>query len=268
MRILYLAHYYFPYMSSASLITHDIISRLQKRHDITLVVPYSPGVMISAAPSGVVIGRRPSHGKFPASPTKRLEFATLHYAGNLFPFEVSVFSEGLSLAVEAVNICKERTFDLILCQYHPANLASLGGLLAGKLLKIPCILRTEDLLLGSTLRLATRIHAYSALFFNRSAVNGCNVVLTQSSEFHELIRSYYGRKGATRISPNGVDTRMFSPEVSASSLREALELKNVKVILYVGSLSADYGLDRGIMALRAIVRKMQNVALVVVGDGP
>ena len=69
-----------------------------------------------------------------------------------------------------------------------------------------------------------------------------------------------------KIAP-GIDTDHFSP-VDASQLREELELTNKKVIVSVGRLVHRKGQDILIEAMPAIIKKVPQAHILMIGEGP
>ena len=71
-----------------------------------------------------------------------------------------------------------------------------------------------------------------------------------------------------RIIPNGVDTERFKPGLNAEFLRRKLGLKKSdKVVLYVGRLTPQKGLEDLIKAVDAVLKSVSNARFVIVGDG-
>lgn len=70
-----------------------------------------------------------------------------------------------------------------------------------------------------------------------------------------------------RIVPNGVDTERFRPGLKTEFLREKLGIKEgVKVVLYVGRLTPQKGLEDLIKAAKIVVNSIKNVKFLIVGD--
>jgi glycosyltransferase involved in cell wall biosynthesis len=85
------------------------------------------------------------------------------------------------------------------------------------------------------------------------------------SSIHRLVDDH---PGAIEIIPNGVDTGRFTPGLSADEVKKAHELKEMQVILFVGSLDkAHYfkGVDVLLNSFAGI--RSKNYRLVLVGEG-
>jgi len=70
-----------------------------------------------------------------------------------------------------------------------------------------------------------------------------------------------------RIAP-GIDTEHFTPRSDAQGLRESLGLANKKVIVSVGRLVHRKGQDVLIAAMPEIIKSIDDVHLLLIGEGP
>lgn len=71
-----------------------------------------------------------------------------------------------------------------------------------------------------------------------------------------------------RISPRGVDTELFHPSKRTDFFPASDELANKLKLLYVGRISKEKNLSILANAFRSLARSTENIALIVVGDGP
>jgi len=70
------------------------------------------------------------------------------------------------------------------------------------------------------------------------------------------------------VCPNGVDVKKFRPDVECVGLRHSLGAENKKVILFIGRLRRERGLQLLFNALPQIVRVNPNTMAIIVGGGP
>jgi phosphatidylinositol alpha-1,6-mannosyltransferase len=95
--------------------------------------------------------------------------------------------------------------------------------------------------------------------------------LTYLGEFtRQAISKPLTRKSATemvKIAP-GIDTAHFIPQPDAMQKREELGLQDKKIIISVGRLVHRKGQDNLIQAMPAVLKKMPNAHLLLVGEGP
>lgn len=70
------------------------------------------------------------------------------------------------------------------------------------------------------------------------------------------------------IVPNYADEEIFSPKVGGNSVRKELSVSSdEKVIMYIGRLSPEKGIDVLIKAFSIIKEEIKNTKLIIVGDG-
>jgi phosphatidylinositol alpha-1,6-mannosyltransferase len=95
--------------------------------------------------------------------------------------------------------------------------------------------------------------------------------LTYLGEFtRQAISKPLTRKSATemvKIAP-GIDTAHFIPQPDAMQKREELGLQDKKIIISVGRLVHRKGQDNLIQAMPAVLKKIPNAHLLLVGEGP
>ena len=95
--------------------------------------------------------------------------------------------------------------------------------------------------------------------------------LTYLGEFtRQAISEALSRKSATemvKIAP-GIDTAHFIPQPDAMQKRKELGLQDKKIIISVGRLVHRKGQDNLIQAMPAVLKKIPNAHLLLVGEGP
>jgi len=261
MKILYFSHSYLPNVSSASLVAGETVRRLmEKGHEVDVLVPQnrfdcargSDALPIFPCPEGVF----PPKGAI--------------YVDTFLPEKLSPFSEVLALSWGGAMRClKGGGYDLIISEFHPKNPSSFSALMVASGLGIPVCLRTHDVLFDVSPEISpTRALAHLLFTLNRKAIRGADIVFTQSREFSDFLRSYYGRRGAIDLFPNGVDTDKFGCGGPDRALAGKMGLEGSRVLLYSGNVSLVYGLDVMIRALPGIVAEEPETVLVMLGSGP
>ncbi len=70
------------------------------------------------------------------------------------------------------------------------------------------------------------------------------------------------------IIPNAVDINRFNPDIDGMEIRKKLGIAAEKVILFVGRLDFQKGIEYLISAFSKIVKDFPEAKLIVVGDGP
>ena len=79
-----------------------------------------------------------------------------------------------------------------------------------------------------------------------------------------------GFDGPTTIAPQtGIDTEMFSPDISIASLRSQFGLNaNSEVVLYAGRLAPEKGIGTLLDAVPSVLESTSNVEFLILGSGP
>jgi len=70
------------------------------------------------------------------------------------------------------------------------------------------------------------------------------------------------------VIPHGVDAQLFAPNPPDKHLMEKFNLHGKKVILYIGRLTKEKGIYYLIQAVKLVTKKIKDVCLLVVGEGP
>lgn len=80
-----------------------------------------------------------------------------------------------------------------------------------------------------------------------------------------ILRKY---KNKLKVVPNFVDTKRFNPDIDGKRIREKYDLKNKKIVLFVGRLVEYKGLTYLIDACDLVNEELGNVVLIIAGKGP
>lgn len=67
--------------------------------------------------------------------------------------------------------------------------------------------------------------------------------------------------------PNGIDLGRFKPGLDTAQVKESLGLEDEKVLLFLGRVRREKGVDLAIKALPTLLKKAGPVKLVIVGEG-
>lgn len=175
-----------------------------------------------------------------------------------FPFlRGSSFVWGASSLTK--KIVERYNFDLIHAHYILPQ--GLVGAIAKRTVKKPLIITshgTDLLVLGKNYfyrQLIRRIGNYSDKF----------IVVSEALKKKAIELKIKPKK--LICIPNGVDLKKFSPN-QVTSFRKELNLKDEAIVLFVGSLVENKGVDSLIQAFLSVTKTFKNAKLVIVGDGP
>jgi glycosyltransferase involved in cell wall biosynthesis len=104
-------------------------------------------------------------------------------------------------------------------------------------------------------------------------VRSSDHVIVCSESMQREIQGLFGATGKISVIPNGIDVSKFDFSVDSESIREKFcGLKNIKVILFLGRLVYQKGVNVLIGAMPMILSRYstgkRDVKLVIVGEGP
>jgi len=106
------------------------------------------------------------------------------------------------------------------------------------------------------------------LFFRaiqRNVLKNCDTCTVNSEATkNELLKRFPEFKDKVDVIPMGVDTKMFSKKNIKLKFNE---YKNKKIILFVGRLNEQKGIDYLIKAMKIVNAKISNSILLIIGEG-
>jgi glycosyltransferase involved in cell wall biosynthesis len=94
-----------------------------------------------------------------------------------------------------------------------------------------------------------------------------DLVITVSPQITKFCLSLGIPKQKLRMIPNGVDTDQFKPGIYCDRIQKELNLKDVRVVLFVGKITKYYRLDRIILAMTRVLKEFPKTKFIFVGDG-
>ena len=99
----------------------------------------------------------------------------------------------------------------------------------------------------------------------RNVLKNCDICTVNSEATkNELLKRFPEFKDKVDVIPMGVDTKTFSKKNTKSKFNE---YKNKKIILFVGRLNEQKGIDYLIKAMEIVNAKISNSRLLIIGEG-
>jgi glycosyltransferase involved in cell wall biosynthesis len=190
------------------------------------------------------------------------------YAKTLLPDKIA---HSLGYVPAAFKLIGQKTparYDVVLCQYHPFHFAPLLSLLFSKARSVPLVMRADDMLIDKML-LSPHEYLYERLVqvMDSWPVFASDVMMVVSPELRRMLASV--RKGRTvLVSPNGVDVSAFPEHEPCKELPATLELIGQRLLVFVGAVYPEDGLDNLLRAMPSLVSRIPGVTLLILGDGP
>jgi len=180
------------------------------------------------------------------------------------PKKIAHFSDGIFLLGRLLPvILKIRTtfkFEIIHAQFaFPEGFAAT---LLGKLFAVPSVIHCQ----GSDINVDLG-RSFILTRFVTYTLNRARFIFAASREIQQKITDYARPVSSMKLVPNGVNLRLFFPcdKIKARSMLHVP--LDQRIILYVGSLFWDKGVNYLIDAMEIIALKRQDVSLYILGDG-
>ncbi len=248
LRIAFFTDTFEPTNDGVAKVTSTLASALARRgHQVTVFTVRSPGLPRSEVRSDGVRIRRFRAVAAPAYPQYRIA---------LTPWYVPL---------------SPSRFDVV--HIHTPGFVGLAGWFAARRWTVPSV-GTYHTNLTDLLRGVGRTGPTQAFFrawsrFSIDLCRHCDVATAPSdaSRLDLLGRTPPVPRREPRLVPNGVDTERFRPGIRDPDWRRRLGIGNVPIVLLLGRLTRDKGVDRFLTAVERLDRERPWFALVV-GEGP
>lgn len=251
MRIACIMHYFPPAECAAAINSYEMVRGLANRgHELLVFCPqtfskYTPQLVMK---------------------DKNHDYPFDVYHSFPTPLSLSVIVPHIFNALKAIK----HQYDLIITQLHLFHFASHTGLLP-KMLGKPWIVKVHDMVPDPTLPIPISekvfINSCYELFvrasyglFLKNVGKKADRLLVLTKELQSLLLENGYSSDKVAVIPHGVDTKLFSPPISISSVDE-------KMILYVGSMMPEDGLFFLVKAF-ALLDREKELTLTLIGDGP
>jgi glycosyltransferase involved in cell wall biosynthesis len=85
---------------------------------------------------------------------------------------------------------------------------------------------------------------------------------------HSVIKEYSIPRSKIEIIPDAVDINKFNPRIKGYEIRDRLNMQSAPIVLFVGRLDVNKGIQHLIKAFSKIIRDIPDAKLVIVGEGP
>jgi glycosyltransferase involved in cell wall biosynthesis len=154
----------------------------------------------------------------------------------------------------------------------PQLFVGLTGRWLGWIKRVPFVLEVRDLWpesitasgMGSDADLSIRMLRVLAAFLYRS----CNHVVVVTPAFkQELVAKWRVRDDKISLVENGVETELFTPDVSGDDVKRELGLEGKFVVSYIGTLGLAHGLQAVMKAATELQRTFPDIQFLFVGEG-
>lgn len=162
---------------------------------------------------------------------------------------------------EAIALCEE--FKINIVHAHFADPTGICGLLV-KLSTGKPLIQTIH---GGDIHWLSKVQVTHDLV--RAALIGTERIIAVSNAVaYEASQTLSIPMDKFTVIPNGVDVEEFSPIIDGRRVRKELNLNDDPMVLYVGRLYMNKGLNYLLLAAKKVLRDIPNAKFVLVGKGP
>lgn len=240
-------------------------------HDIILYPPFNHRIRQKTLPveqSTMQEDTQKATSSLPLPFTKRIHLFFEQHFFDLLYFK-TVILKGLCInSITEYKTIKKTNPDVVILRAG----TYLGSLLGCKLLNIPCLIEVNGPLAENRYNKSSgylRFEKAWSWLFEEKLIKLAGKIIVVSEPF----RYYYIKKGlkSSRVVtvPNGVDTRRFFPHhPRKNEILDKYQLTGMKIIGFTGNFRPWHGLESLLKLMPQIVETIQNVKLLIVGDGP
>lgn len=163
------------------------------------------------------------------------------------------------------EIIKSENIDFVYLHHHDFH---FGGFKVKKETGIPLILHVDSVEYWVKKNWGKLYLSNYLKWCEQIEVKAADAIIVISDVLKEqLIEFYNVEENKIYVSPNGVDTDLFNPNIDGSSIRKKYGLEDSFVIGYSGGFNIYHGIDTLINASKMISEKIQNVKFFLIGDG-
>ncbi len=240
MKICFVCDAYYPSIDGASTSIRSFKNELEKRgHQVYVICPRYP------------------HYKDSEKDIIRLKSHKVPYgAGYRLAFPITANNK----------IFKKEKFDIV--HLHSFFTVGQNAQKQAKKLNIPVVgtyhTQFVDYVPGYY-KIFTKLLQKIATRIIKNFYGSCDITLAPSPQSKKILRDY-GVKSKIVVLPTGIKTDEFKDGV-ASRFRKKYNLKNEKLLLFVGRVGHEKNISFLIKTLKIILNSYPNVKLAIVGDG-
>lgn len=163
------------------------------------------------------------------------------------------------------EIIKAENIDFIYLHHHDFH---FGGYKVKKETGIPLILHVDSVEYWVKKNWGKLYLSNYLKWCEQIEVKAADAIIVISDVLKEqLIEFYNVDENKIYVSPNGVDTDLFNPNIDGSAIRKKYGLEDSFVIGYSGGFNIYHGIDTLINASKMILEKIPNAKFFLIGDG-
>lgn len=141
------------------------------------------------------------------------------------------------------------------------------GIFVSKIYQIPIILEYNSPITERNVHYSHHQRRIGRMIEKKSLSAGDAIIVVSNFLKEYLVKIGIDPKKITII-PNGVNDNLFQPNIRGDRVKEKYNIKNKRVIGFVGAFCRWHGTDALLGAASEIIKKIDNVHFLMVGEGP
>lgn len=103
-------------------------------------------------------------------------------------------------------------------------------------------------------------------YFEKIVINKADAIIVPAANLARYIKEKFNlNKEKIFVVGDNVNTELFRPDCNNTDLRNKLNLANKKVVVYLGLLAKNQGIDLLLKSIPLVTRRMDNVHFVIMG---
>jgi glycosyltransferase involved in cell wall biosynthesis len=175
---------------------------------------------------------------------------------NSLLFNIRLYQMGaLILKKEKPDILHEREIFL-----------NFGGLLLANQFKIPYVLEVNAPLIHEVGKDFPPIFHKFEKLVQKKLFGGADRIITVSNTLKNYLTNYGVAEEKIRVVPNGVNEKVFHPNVSGEIIKKKLNLEDKQIVCFAGSLHQKWqGIDDLLRSAKIISSKKPSIKFIIVG---
>lgn len=173
------------------------------------------------------------------------------------------------------SVFKLNELDIDLIHAHTPMVMGFAGMMGAKLSNVPLVGSFHTMITNKPViesyypknRHIKRLAAGAMTKYIKFFYKTCDQVIAPTA----TVGSFLRKSGVHNVSivPNSIDTDIFNPRANGAGVRRRLGIRpDAKVILYLGRLSKEKKVETLLKAAAKLIKKYDDVQLVIGGTGP
>lgn len=194
---------------------------------------------------------------------RRPGFVRIHF-GSLKLLPLEYFSALIMQYLEIRKVIREKQIDVVVLYSVLTNGVTTVHL--ARSLGVPVVHRNIDMLHNLSSSLVKR---QATKFFEKKVYPAVDLLLALTPNYAEYLERFGANSSRIKLLLFPIDTSLFHQGIDYSQIRQKWGVTNKdKVLVWMGTLYRFSGLPELLREFPALVKRVPNAKLVIVGDGP